>query len=205
MSWFAGGCKESGLEKPYPLSPHDLAAYDRLAELVAAGVSALKIEGRLKPAEYVASVTRHYRAALDEVAGERLHKLDAEDIAEMEAAFSRGFCHGWLDGRIIRHWFRARVRPSGARTWAKCGACAASESPWSWPARCDAAMAWPSRGTAARRRNKEAAFTRCFRNRRSVPDAIAGGVVELAFRYVLSTAKKLTRARKFEGPIISDV
>ncbi len=47
------------------LSPHDLAAYDRLPELIAAGVSALKIEGRLKPAEYVASVTRHYRAVLD--------------------------------------------------------------------------------------------------------------------------------------------
>ena len=49
----------------YPLSPHDLAAYDRLPELIAAGVSALKIEGRLKPAEYVAVVTRHYRAAID--------------------------------------------------------------------------------------------------------------------------------------------
>ena len=51
--------------RSYPLSPHDLAAYDRLPQLIAAGVSALKIEGRLKPPEYVASVTRHYRAALD--------------------------------------------------------------------------------------------------------------------------------------------
>ncbi len=99
-------------DKPYPLSPHDLAAYDRLPELIAAGVSALKIEGRLKPAEYVASVTRHYRTALDAAcgagvspasadstqAGRLHHKLAPEDIAEMETTFSRGFCHGWLDG-----------------------------------------------------------------------------------------------------------
>ncbi len=56
-------------EQRYPLSPHDLAAYDRLPQLIAAGVSALKIEGRLKPPEYVASVTRHYRTAIDEIAG----------------------------------------------------------------------------------------------------------------------------------------
>ena len=99
-------------DKQYPLSPHDLAAYDRLPELIAAGVSALKIEGRLKPAEYVASVTRHYRTALDAAcgagvspasgdavqAGRLHHKLAAEHIAEMETTFSRGFCHGWLDG-----------------------------------------------------------------------------------------------------------
>ena len=45
------------------LSPRDLAAYDLLPELVAAGVDALKIEGRLKSAEYVAAATRHYRTA----------------------------------------------------------------------------------------------------------------------------------------------
>lgn len=101
---------------PYPLSPHDLAAYDRLPELIAAGVAALKIEGRLKPPEYVASVTRHYRTAIDAVCGSTCgpsdattssepaqvgrphHSLTPEDVAEMEIAFSRGFSHGWLDG-----------------------------------------------------------------------------------------------------------
>jgi putative protease len=49
----------------YPMSPHDLAAHDRIDRLIAAGVSALKIEGRLKSAEYVAGVTRFYRAKID--------------------------------------------------------------------------------------------------------------------------------------------
>jgi putative protease len=99
-------------EKKYLLSPHDLAAYDRLPELIAAGVAAVKIEGRLKTAEYVAGVTANYRAAIDAVCGAAVpagstvisqagrphHKLGPQEVAEMESAFSRGFCHGWLDG-----------------------------------------------------------------------------------------------------------
>ena len=49
----------------FPLSPRDLAAYDRVARLVELGVAGLKIEGRLKDATYVAATTAAYRAALD--------------------------------------------------------------------------------------------------------------------------------------------
>ena len=62
-----GGHPTAGRGVIYPMSPHDLAAHDRLDRLIAAGVSALKIEGRLKPAEYVAGVTRFYRAKIDAV------------------------------------------------------------------------------------------------------------------------------------------
>ncbi|MEN6450397.1 MAG: DUF3656 domain-containing protein [Thermoguttaceae bacterium] len=94
----------------YPMSPQDLAAHDRLPELMAAGVSAFKIEGRLKPAEYVAVVTRHYRAALDAALASQRPSISAprgavakpetgETVSgDLERAFSRGFCHGWLDG-----------------------------------------------------------------------------------------------------------
>ncbi len=98
------GSRESSQEIRYPLSPHDLAAYDRLPELIAAGVAAIKIEGRLKPPEYVACVTRHYRTALDAAYQSSLSEkkrrelISPDDVAEMEVAFSRGFCHGWLDG-----------------------------------------------------------------------------------------------------------
>ncbi|MDR1924363.1 MAG: U32 family peptidase [Planctomycetaceae bacterium] len=47
------------------LSPSDLAAMPVLEKLVDTGVHSLKIEGRLKPPEYVAVVTRAYREALD--------------------------------------------------------------------------------------------------------------------------------------------
>ncbi|HEY9302188.1 MAG TPA: peptidase U32 family protein, partial [Phormidium sp.] len=54
-------------DKKYLLSPQDLAGLDVLPELVKAGVSCLKIEGRLKAPEYVANVTRVYRQALDRI------------------------------------------------------------------------------------------------------------------------------------------
>jgi putative protease len=47
------------------LSPCDLAALPLLPQLIATGVNALKIEGRLKPPEYVAEVTKVYREAID--------------------------------------------------------------------------------------------------------------------------------------------
>ena len=60
--------KPSGVEQKPILSPHDLAALPLLPKLIAAGVHAFKIEGRLKPPEYVAEVTRIYRAALEHFA-----------------------------------------------------------------------------------------------------------------------------------------
>ncbi|HPD17789.1 MAG TPA: DUF3656 domain-containing protein [Planctomycetota bacterium] len=87
----AGECR-------HPLSPSDLAAYDRIADLVAAGVAGFKIEGRLKGPDYVAAAVRVYRAALDAaMAGERF-TLSAAQAAELAQGFSRGFTRGFLDG-----------------------------------------------------------------------------------------------------------
>ena len=76
----------------YLLSPKDLAAYDLLPELLAAGVSCFKIEGRMKGPEYVANVVDKYRRALD---GAVLSKRDEE---ELRYSFSRSFSHGFLKG-----------------------------------------------------------------------------------------------------------
>ncbi len=85
-------------DRKYLLSPQDLAAYDLLPELLAVGVDALKIEGRLKSAEYVAAVTQHYRTAIDAACAGRPANFTAQQIAELEVSFSRGFSHGWLEG-----------------------------------------------------------------------------------------------------------
>jgi len=55
-------------QKPI-LSPHDFAALPLLPKLIATGIHAFKIEGRLKPPEYVAEVTRVYREAIDHFVG----------------------------------------------------------------------------------------------------------------------------------------
>ena len=52
-------------QNSYPLSPKDLCALDLLPELATAGVSSLKIEGRMKQTKYAAGVTAIYRKYLD--------------------------------------------------------------------------------------------------------------------------------------------
>jgi putative protease len=66
--------------------------------LIAAGVSSFKIEGRLKTAEYVANITRHYRTAIDSALAGKPVAFTPRDVEEMELSFSRGFSPGWLQG-----------------------------------------------------------------------------------------------------------
>lgn len=82
----------------YLLSPQDLAAHDLIPQLLAAGVSSLKIEGRLKTPEYVANVCQQYRAGIEEALAGRARILDDEQRRELELSFSRGFSPGWLEG-----------------------------------------------------------------------------------------------------------
>jgi putative protease len=81
----------------YLLSPTDLNACERIPELLALGVSAVKIEGRLKGPEYVAATTLLYRKAIDAALGLGLgpSQVNAEAATQ---AFSRGASTGFLDG-----------------------------------------------------------------------------------------------------------
>ena len=84
-------------DRRYLLSPQDLAGLEVLHDLVLSGVSSLKIEGRLKSPEYVASITRVYRKAIDEaLAGAA--QGSREDDYELQMAFSRGLYTGWFKG-----------------------------------------------------------------------------------------------------------
>lgn len=92
--------------RSYLLSPQDLAGLEVLPELVRAGVASLKIEGRLKSPEYVASITRIYRQRLDELrSGQAGGAKDSSKASltpsaryELEMAFSRGLHTGWFAG-----------------------------------------------------------------------------------------------------------
>ncbi len=85
-------------DQRYLLSPQDLAAYALSPQLIAAGVNAFKIEGRLKTPEYVAAITSHYRRAIDTAMAGQPVAFEAREIEEMELTFSRGFSPGWLHG-----------------------------------------------------------------------------------------------------------
>jgi putative protease len=81
----------------YLLSPRDLCGIELLPQLASSGVSALKIEGRMKSPEYVATVVSAYRAAIDRVMsdGEGFSVRPAESDM-LEEAFNRGFTQGYL-------------------------------------------------------------------------------------------------------------
>lgn len=104
-------------DRRYLLSPRDLAGLDMLPQLAAAGVSSLKIEGRLKAPEYVANITRLYRKAIDALGtppAERGPEAEVPGAAspdsryEMEMAFSRGLHTGWFGGVNNRELVHAR-------------------------------------------------------------------------------------------------
>ncbi|MEK4061099.1 MULTISPECIES: DUF3656 domain-containing U32 family peptidase [Paenibacillus] len=82
----------------YLLSPKDLAAIDLMPELIEAGVTSFKIEGRLKTPEYVANVVSKYRKAIDRYFDGNWSPTSKEDIRELQQSFSRGFTHGFLEG-----------------------------------------------------------------------------------------------------------
>jgi U32 family peptidase len=97
----ADGQKVDLGDRRYLLSPQDLAGIDVLPELIRVGVSSLKIEGRLKSAEYVASITRVYRQALDRamaVACAGGFSSTADEKYQLEMSFSRGLYTGWFRG-----------------------------------------------------------------------------------------------------------
>jgi U32 family peptidase len=79
----------------YLLSPGDLYALEQIPEIIDIGISALKIEGRYKDAEYVALTTRAYRQAVDDAwAGRALHP----DKLQLEQVYSRGLGPFFLTG-----------------------------------------------------------------------------------------------------------
>jgi U32 family peptidase len=77
-----------------PLSMHDLTTAHRLDDLRNAGVAALKIEGRLKTADWVRQAVTLYRRAL---AGETVAGL--EPAAPLASYTGRQLTDGYLDGR----------------------------------------------------------------------------------------------------------
>ncbi|WP_429886061.1 peptidase U32 family protein [Geoalkalibacter halelectricus] len=84
-------------QEGYFFSPNDLSAIDLLPELAAAGVCSFKIEGRMKSAEYVASVVGAYRRVLDAPPPGRKEALRAAK-EQLKLSFGRLPTRGFLTG-----------------------------------------------------------------------------------------------------------
>ncbi len=88
---------DTSIDTGYLLSPRDLCGLEFLPQLVNAGVTCLKIEGRMKTPEYVATVTRIYRKYLDMAINGENFKIDEQDKKDLLQVFNRG---GFSDGHL---------------------------------------------------------------------------------------------------------
>ncbi len=97
----------------YPLSPKDLCGIASLGDLIDAGISSLKIEGRMKSPEYVAVVVSVYRKYLDMYADLGYCSVTEEDRRRLNQVFNRGgFTQGYyysdpgdrlMSGNVPKH------------------------------------------------------------------------------------------------------
>ncbi|WP_185969040.1 U32 family peptidase [Carboxylicivirga sp. M1479] len=93
------------------LSLHDLNLSEHIEQLIDAGVSSFKIEGRLKDKDYVANITAHYRQLLDTYIQKKskLKKASSGFVAssfepQADKSFNRGFTNYFVNGREKGIW-----------------------------------------------------------------------------------------------------
>ena len=92
-----GELRPLGAER-YLLSPEDLYALRQIPEIVAIGISSLKIEGRYKDENYVALTTRAYRQAVDEAWSGLPLGVSKEGELQLAQIYSRGLGPHFLRG-----------------------------------------------------------------------------------------------------------
>jgi len=90
--------KEIEVENDYFMSAKDLCALPFLDRIIDAGVSALKIEGRNKGAEYVHEITSVYREAIDAISDGKFEMVKEKLLENAGKVYNRGFSSGFYLG-----------------------------------------------------------------------------------------------------------
>ncbi|MBO4722016.1 MAG: U32 family peptidase [Muribaculaceae bacterium] len=94
------------MKSKHLLSLRDFNASDRLHQMIDAGISSFKIEGRLKDVDYVKNVVAYYRQAVDRIIDSRddlvrssCGKSEYTFTPILAKSFNRSFTHYFIDGR----------------------------------------------------------------------------------------------------------
>lgn len=101
--------KEDGIEfeidNEYIMSAKDLCTIGFIDQILNAGVTVLKIEGRGRAADYVHTVTKCYREAIDSYYdGTYTAQKVSEWMKKLETVFNRGFWDGYYLGKKMGEW-----------------------------------------------------------------------------------------------------
>ena len=85
-------------DETYPLSLKDMCTLEILPRILDAGVCSLKVEGRMKPPEYVEGVISIYRKYLDMICSGEEYHVDISDLRRLSELYVRGsLSHGYYD------------------------------------------------------------------------------------------------------------
>lgn len=97
--------QEMVLDNEFVMSPKDICTIGFLKDFLAAGISSLKIEGRGRSPEYVATVVKCYRQAIDSINNGTytLKKVLAWE-KELGTVFNRGMSDGYYLGKPLGAW-----------------------------------------------------------------------------------------------------
>lgn len=107
------GGKELELGEDYVMSPKDMCTMDFIEKILDLGIDCLKIEGRNRSPEYVATVTRAYRTIIDFYYSTPKHdkkflanfsKLKNEELEKLNTVYHRGNSSGFFLGKPINEW-----------------------------------------------------------------------------------------------------
>ncbi len=183
-------------------STSDLSAIDLLPDLIKAGVKSLKIEGRMKSAEYVASVVEAYRSVLDAPEGSHKQALSAAKEI-LKYSFGRtptkGFlasqqpddiANPWQKGGTGRYIGQIRSIKGKLLTFETRDALYVGDRLRAQPKSDMAGQAWTVR--------------ELFLNRRKVMEAKAGSTVEVETPFVFSVGDSIYKVSSREAFTLSD-
>lgn len=84
----------------YLLSTRDLNTIENIDKIIESGVLSLKIEGRMKRPEYVATVIRSYREVIDDYLSNKKIKISDETMGDLYTIFNRKFTKGFILGEV---------------------------------------------------------------------------------------------------------
>ncbi len=183
-------------------STSDLSAIDLLPDLIKAGVKSLKIEGRMKSAEYVASVVEAYRSVLDAPEGSQKETLSAAKEI-LKYSFGRtptkGFlasqqpddiANPWQKGGTGRYIGQIRSIKGKRLTFETRDALHVGDRLRAQPKSDMAGQAWTVR--------------ELFLNRRKVMEAKAGSAVEVDTPFDFSVGDSIYKVSSREAFTLSD-
>lgn len=93
----------------YLLSQRDLSTIEEIDKIMDAGVYSLKIEGRMKKPEYVATVIGSYNDAIKQYQTSKQLKISDETINDLHVIFNRRFTKGLILGEVGKDVMNAEI------------------------------------------------------------------------------------------------